>query len=50
MDNTTNFLVEEQWRRQREKMCIGKDKEMCSGERKSQSYKFFGLRNKYRMY
>ena len=27
-----------------------KERETCSGEGKSQLYKYFGLRNKYRMY
>ena len=27
-----------------------KERETCSGEGKSQPYKYFGLRNKYRIY
>ena len=42
--------VEEPWKRSREKMCKEKERETCTGERKSKQYKFFGLRNKYRMH
>ena len=35
---------------ERKKTCKEKERETCSGERKSQLYKFFGLRNKYRIY
>ena len=35
---------------ERKKKHAKRKRETCSGERKSQLYKFFGLRNRYRMY